>query len=229
MKRANGTGCVTKLSGNRRNPWYAKVVISYNEKTGKAIIKILSDDTGQKYFPNRTIPDLLLAKWNLEYDNINIDKSDYTFSQVFEEYKLKYFPTKEEIEYEKNYHVKAKGKLGRSVASNLQSAYNKCNKIYNRMHKSLRKEEYMDIILNTTGCGTVINSLANLFKKLDNYALDQDIIIKGYAELIKITDDMFLPVQNEGVPYTYNEIDQIWAYEGLLEADITLTTIYTRS
>lgn len=227
MKRANGTGCVTRLSGNRRNPWFAKTPTTYDKETGKANPpKILSDDKGQKYFPDRTIPDLLLAKWNLENGNIDIDKSDYTFSQVYEEYKAKYFPTKEEILFEKRNHQKAKGKLGKSVASNLQSAYNKCSTLHNRLQKSLRKDDYMKIILNTVGCGTVIYSLSNLFKKLDSYALEQDIILKGYAELINITEDLYLPTQNEGTPYSYEEIDTIWNYEGELVADITLTTIY---
>lgn len=225
MKRANNTGCVTKLSGNRRNPWYAKVSNGYNEK-GSAIIKILSDDKGQKYFKDRTIPDLLLATWNKEKGNVDIDKTDYTFSQVYEEYKSKYFPTKEEIEFEKRNHQKAKGKLGKSVASNLQSAYNKCTILHNRLQKSLRKDDYMNIILNTVGCGTVIYSLSNLFKKLDNYALEQDIILKGYASLIDITEDLYLPTQNEGVPYSYKEIDIIWNYSGDIIADITLSTIY---
>lgn len=225
MKRANNTGCVTKLSGNRRNPWYAKVSNGYNEK-GFAIVKILSDDKGQKYFKDRTIPDLLLATWNKEKGNVDIDKTDYTFSQVYEEYKSKYFPTKEEIEFEKRNHQKAKGKLGKSVASNLQSAYNKCTILHNRLQKSLRKDDYMNIILNTVGCGTVIYSLSNLFKKLDNYALEQDIILKGYASLIDITEDLYLPTQNEGVPYSYKEIDIIWNYSGDIIADITLSTIY---
>lgn len=225
MKRANNTGCVTKLSGNRRNPWYAKISIGYNEK-GYAITKILSDEKGQKYFKERTIPDLLLATWNKEKGNVDIDKTDYTFSQVYEEYKNKYFPTKEEIEFEKRNHIKAKGKLGKSVASNLQSAYNKCTVLHNRLQKSLRKDDYMDIILNTVGCGTVIYSLSNLFKKLDNYALEQDIILKGYAALIDITEDLYLPTQNEGVPYSYQEIDTLWNYTGDIIADITLTTIY---
>ena len=228
MKRANGTGCVTKLSGNRRNPWYAKAATEYNYETLKAYPpKILSDSKGQKYFPDRTIPDLLLSEWNKEKGNINFDKSNYTFSQVFEEYKNKYFPTKEEMQNERNTHQKTKGKLGKSVANNLQSAYNKCEILYSKLYKSLRKDDFMGIILNTVGCGTVIQSLSNLFKKLDNYALEQDIIIKGYANLINITDDLYLPVQNEGTPYSYEEIDTIWNYCGDLTADITLTTIYT--
>lgn len=227
MKRANGTGCVTKLSGNRRNPWYAKVPTQKLDNKGRQIYKILSNEKGQKYFSDRIMPDLLLANWNKEKGNINLDKSDYTFKEVYEEYKNRYFPTKEEILFEKRTHIKAKGKLGKSVASNLQSAYNKCTKLNNKLYKSLRKEDFENVILNTVGCGTVIYSLSNLFNKLDNYAMEHDIILKGYANLIRITDDLYLPVKNEGTPYSYQEIDIIWNYTGQLVADITLATIYT--
>lgn len=105
MKRANGTGCVTKLSGTRREPWYAKVPIGVDDQ-GRVIQKILSDDTGKKYFADRTIPDLLLANWNKEKGNININKADYTFSEVYAEYSKANFPTKEEARLEKQTHKK---------------------------------------------------------------------------------------------------------------------------
>ncbi len=228
MKRQNGTGSVVKLTGNRRNPWFAKAPAEYDRHTQKMLPpKILSDDKGQKYFPDRKIPDLLLAQYLISKGVVDLDKSNYTFSEVYEEYKNKNFPTKEEIEYEKRQHKKAKGKLGKSVASNLQSAYNKCTVLHNKLYKSLKKEDFENIILNTVGCGTVIYSLSNLFNKLDDYAMEHDIILKGYAHLIKITEDLYLPTQNEGIPYSYQEIDIIWNYKGQLSADITLSTIYT--
>ena len=106
MKRANKTGSVTKLNGNRRNPWYAKTATTYDEYGKPLPPHILSDDKGQKYFPDRTIPDLLLANWNLTKNNLDINKSEYTFSQVYEEYKARYFATKEEMLLEKETHQK---------------------------------------------------------------------------------------------------------------------------
>lgn len=228
IRRGNGTGCVYQFKDkNRRNRWVARVTIGYNDK-GYPIYVFLEDENGNKYFPDRTIPDLLIAKYNIEKGNINISKTLYTFKQVYDEFSYKFFPTKEEMQIEKETHQKVKGKLGKSITSNLKSAYKKCEPLYDKPYKSLRKKDFEDIIFNTEGCATVIDSLANLFRKLDNYALDQDIIVKGYANLIKITDDMYTPIQNEGTPYSYDEIDLLWEYEGLLEADITLTTIYTR-
>ena len=228
MKNANGTGSVKKLSGNRRNPYFAVAPQTYDKETGKPLPpRILSDDKGQKYFPDRKMPEFLRAKWNIENGNVNLDKTDYTFEQVYEEYASKNFPTKAEMDIERKTHQKAKGKLGKSITYNLQSAYKKCEKLYKKPYKSLRLEDYMDVIINTDGCATVIQSLANLFKKLDDYALSQDIILKGYAGQIKITDDLYKPVQNEGTPYTYDEIEQIWEHRGTLVADITLVTIYS--
>ena len=228
MKRANGTGCVTKLSGNRRKPWFAKAPITYDKKTRKALPpKILSDKDGNKYFESRDIPDLLLANYNIEKGYIKINKSDYTFSQVYEEYKSRYFPTQEEMKIERETHKKAKGKLGTSTALGLQSSYKACTSLYNRLYKSLRKDDFEKIILSVNGSASKIGNYRKLFKNLDKYALEQDIIIKGYAELIKITNDYSAPVRNGGNPYTYYEINEIWKNRGNLISDIILTTIYT--
>lgn len=49
MKRANGTGGITKLKGNRRKPWRVRVTCGWilNEETGKvkANLKLLGDFT----------------------------------------------------------------------------------------------------------------------------------------------------------------------------------------
>lgn len=182
---------------------------------------------GQKYFPDRFIPDALLAEWNKSHGNINLDKSDYTFKQVYDEFSKKNFPTKEEFELEKQTHKRAKGKFSIANTNAMKAAYHKCNSLNKRLYKSLRKDDFMNIILKETGCQSTIQHLANLFKKLDDYATENDIIIKGYAHLIKITSDMYVSVQYEGNPYTYEEINEIGAYEGEITADITLSTIYT--
>ena len=87
-----------------------------------------------------------MAKYNLQKGNININKSDYTFSQVYEEFTLKYFPNKEEIELENKEHIKTKGKFGISTMNNLKSAYKKCSALYKRLYKSLTKIDFDKII-----------------------------------------------------------------------------------
>lgn len=226
MRRANGTGCVVYWGKKRRRPYSARIIPGYND-LGKPIYKYLTDNNGEKYFEKRSYAEEILLNYNKTKGCININKSEYTFKDVYEEYSNKYFPTNEEIELEKNTHQKVKGKLRKSNSNNLKAAYKKCSTIYDRMYKSLKKEDFEKIILSTVGCATVIQSLANLFRKLDNYAMEQDIILKSYASLIKVTEDMYLPIQNEGIPYSYKEIRQITKYKNSLVADITLATIYT--
>ncbi len=227
MKRANGTGTIVYWGKNRRRPFSARIVKDWNADTGNAIYQYLTNSKGEKYFKERLEAEEILLNYNKTKDNLDIDKSNYTFKDVYEEYSLKHFPTKEEMELERTTHQKTKGKLGASVTSNLKGAYKRCESLYDKLYKSLKKSDFEEIIINTKGCGTVINSLANLFRKLDNYALENDIIVKGYADLIKVTEDLFVPTQNEGTPYTYKEIEEIWKYQGNIIADITLATIYT--
>ena len=122
LKNPNGHGCVTKLSGNRRKKWYAKVTIGWDEN-GKAIIKILTDKDGNKYFKDRTIPDLILAQYNINKGNIVIQKEDLTFEQIYKEFVDANYPTKEEQEYEKEMHTRARGKLGISNMNACIAAY----------------------------------------------------------------------------------------------------------
>lgn len=229
MKRANGTGTVVYWGKNRRRPYSARIATGYDD-LGKTIYKYLTDNNGEKYFKKRLEAEEVLLNYNKNKCCINIDKSEYTFKQIYEEYSKKYFPTPEEVKIEKETHKKAKGKFGVSNANNLKSAYNKCNDLYDKPYKTIKKRDFEDIIFKTEGCATVIQSLANLFKKLDNYAMENDIIIKGYASLIKVTEDMYLSVKREGIPYSYQEIHKLWNYynkNNNIICDITLCTIYT--
>lgn len=226
MKRANGTGTIVYLGKNRRRPYCVRIVTGWTDK-GKPIYKLLTDKNGEKYFATRLEAENVLNNYNKNKKYINLDKQDYTFKQVYEEYSNKYFPTPEEVKTEKETHQKAKGKLGVSNANNLKSAYNKCSDLYDKVYKSIKKCDFEEIINKTVGSQTVIQSLPNLFRKLDNYALEYDIILKGYANLLKVTEDMYNPVQREGIPYTYQEINRLWKHKPCLERDITLITIYT--
>ncbi|ERT62231.1 tyrosine-type recombinase/integrase [Peptoniphilus sp. BV3C26] len=72
MKKANGYGSVTKLSGNRRKPFIVRVTTGYTD-TGQEIRKILG------YFQTRKEAEIYLAKYN---DNPNIGNS-ITFGQAY--------------------------------------------------------------------------------------------------------------------------------------------------
>lgn len=223
MKRANGTGSVVKLSGNRRNPWYAKVTTGFDER-GFPIIKILRDQNGAKYFKDRTIPDLLLAKYNMSSHTYNLDKRDYTFKQLYEEWAEIYLPTSDEKKHERITHEKAKGKIGTSNACSLTRAFKLYSSLYNKIYATLRKEDFQRIINSTEGKRTKLFGMKNLILKLDEYALENDIIDKGYGRLLTIEPD---ESSSNRTPFSYEEIETIWKNEGNLYADILLILLYT--
>lgn len=226
MKNANGTGSVVFLGKNRRRPYAVKITVGYNEK-GHPIPKFLTNENGEKYFAERLDAEELRIKYNRAKGNIDINKLEYTFSQVYEDFKFKYMPTKEEIKEEKETHIKAKGKLGASTASSLMCAYNKCKSLYDKPYVSLKKDDFLDIIKNTNGGASTMSGLTNLFRKLDSYALEQDIIVKGYADLIQLNDTYYNNNKRESVPFTYEEIAILWENEGNIVIDILLFLLYT--
>jgi integrase len=185
------------------------------------------DENGDKYFADRLEAEDLRIKYNKSKGNINIDKMNYTFKEVFEDFKYKYMPTKQEREIEKETHKKSKGKLGLSVYNGLMSAYSKCKKLNDKPYRTLKKDDFMDIFKNTEGGASTMSNLRNLFNKLDSYALEHDIIIKGYADLIELDNTYYNTKSQESTPYTYEEINKLWENEGNIFVDITLFNLHT--
>ena len=75
MKRANGSGCITKLSGNRRRPYAIKITLGYTEE-GKLQYKYLS------YHKTHREAEQALAIYNQDPYTL----SKYTFKQLYDEF-----------------------------------------------------------------------------------------------------------------------------------------------
>lgn len=75
MKRANGSGCITKLSGNRRRPYAIKITLGYTEE-GKLQYKYLS------YHRTLREAEKALALYNQDPYTL----SAYTLKQLYDEY-----------------------------------------------------------------------------------------------------------------------------------------------
>lgn len=75
MKRANGSGTITKLTGNRRKPYAVKITLGYTEE-GKLQYKYLS------YHRTKREAEKALALYNEEPFIL----SQYTFKQLYDEF-----------------------------------------------------------------------------------------------------------------------------------------------
>ena len=155
MKNPNGYGSVVKLSGNRRNPYAVRKTKGWNDK-GCPIYDTIG------YFPDRRTAMLALAEYNK--NPFDVDATKITFSELYEKW-LK----------------QTEGKLGKGTINSLKSAYNHCSPIFKMKYKDLKRYHMQDCIDNC-GCGYSTQwAIKNLFGHLDRYALEMDVINKGYA------------------------------------------------
>lgn len=220
MKRANGTGTVIKLSGNRRKPWMVKVP-EYNEDgsfTGRQI------PIG--YFATRPEADLCLAEYNKSHGTYDADKMQYTFADVYNNFKQEKFPTKEEQKIMKKTRKKIIGKVGISNMYQLSGSYKRAKKLWNKKYIELRKADFklvIDDCKNEVGTSK-LNHIISFFRALDDYAIEDGVIQKGYAQFLDFVEE---DVEEEKVPYSTEEIKTIWKYEGYLIADILLILLYS--
>jgi len=163
MRRANGTGGVIKLSGNRRRPYEARVTVGHypnGRQIGKAI----------GYYATRDEATAALIEYvKSPYD---IDTKHITMAEVFVLW-LK--------------QVKEVGRLAAGTIRTLRSGYKHCKPLYDKPYATI-KAHMMQSCIDNCGQGYgVQQKIRNLFYNLDKYAYEYDIINKKYSEIL-VTD-----------------------------------------
>ena len=168
MKRANGTGSIVKLSGNRRRPYAVKV--SSRDRYGRVMQKILSYheraadaqaalDFYQQSLAAGTAP--------------AVDKLDLTVGDVFEGWK--------EREYRK---------LKKQSIVSHNAAWNKrVSRFAGRKMRSMTLDDWQALLDEDEDGGlsqSTINNDAFLIKALCSYSMERDIIGKDYSKYLDI-------------------------------------------
>ena len=255
-RRGNGLGCAVYLGDNRQKPWSARISIGKDENGKYIYHHINSFHTelealvclenyhkdpypiyikNDKYnriatFPQKPYPIVPVANPHNEVIE-KIKKDTYTFRQLWEDFEKVKIPTKEEQRYCKLNHVKINGKYGFFYARGMINSYHTCKPLYDKVYKDLRTSDFMNFL---NECGKNYSTkrlIVNLFKKLDEYALQEDIIDKSYAQHITLTNTNESS-KNARTPFTYPQIEYLWNVnaEDFREdfvRDVLLLTIYT--
>lgn len=197
MKNPNGYGSVVKLSGNRRNPFAVRKTKGWNDK-GHPIYETIG------YYPTRKAGMIALAEYNKNpYD---IDGSKITMEQLFE-----------------RWLDKGTNKLSKSTVSSLKAAYKHCTNLHKIKYREIKAVHMQECI---DGCGKGYSTqwaIKNLFNHLDRYALELDIIDKGYSQLT--TAEAIPPTSK--VPFTDDEVSAIWKSKNEEWVDSVLFFLYT--
>lgn len=234
-KRKNGTGSPIYLGSDRYNPWAARIVIGKDYKGTTIYFDIDTFETEldalvclenyhkapyplkikqQKYnrivtFSKQNYP--LVPVENITTDIRRENKKNYTFKQVFEELEKAQFPTKEEIELEKTFHIKPQNKFAYSTAHHMKTAYNQCQELYDEIYSELKTSNFKNCINSPNVKRTIKFEMVKLFKKMDEFAYSEDIIDKKYSEDLKY--NIGTKNRKRRMPFTYDEIDKLWKIE----------------
>ena len=254
-RRKNGKGSAVYLGSGRYKPWVARILIGKDINGKNIYFDIGTFETEldalvclenyhrepyplyvkeDKYtrivtFPQNPYP--LIAVKNPKNTIVEkIKKDNYTFKQLFEEFKEMKLPTEEEIKLEKEKHIKPKGKFAYHYSRGMITAFHNCELLYDRVYKELKTSDFQTFLNN---CGKGYNPLkqmVNLFKNLDDYALQEDIIEKGYAQHIKINNTKI--TKKKKTPFTYEQIEYLWNinpenYKEEFIRDVLLIALYT--
>lgn len=207
MKNPNGYGSVVKLSGNRRRPFEVRVNTHMDERYYPVY-----DVLGR--FSTREDAMIALAEYNR--NPYSITDRNITFSQLYEKF------------YKNKYEYSGKTYSQSSMACT-KSAYSYCSALYNLAYSKLRTDDFRTILNQTNDKGKPLSHalqehIKNLFSQMDKFALQNDIIEKGYSSFASITvseDDI------PGVPFTQEELQILWDNKDFPWVDSILIYIYS--
>lgn len=155
MKRANGTGSVYKMSGNRRKPFRAVIVTRayFDDEKGKAV----QERTTIGYYATEAEARQALASY---YDDPYDISKVRSFSDVYNEWSERYFATL----------------TNQSSARSYISAFNHCSAIHNRNIQELTITMLKDCI-NNADCGPATQGrIKSLFNMVFDYAVESQYV-----------------------------------------------------
>lgn len=197
MRRANGTGTITKLSGTRRRPYIAKYCVGRDDNGARKYAIV-------GYYATKSEASNALAQFSLNPDPMSV--SNITFGEIWELIKAKVFEP-----------------LTSATEAVYQNAYKKCAPLHNRPLRSLKTMHFQSVL---DGSGTSSKSSKVLMRivmnKICDYGVQNDIVTKNYAHFAIIAGTE-KPKQEI---YTDEEINGLFADKGN-DAKVLLMLIYS--
>lgn len=224
MKLPNGYGSVTKLSGNRRKPYVARVTLGWvhDEKSGKMIQNRVQIGTF------KTKKEALQALSEYTANPYDIKKDNLTLAELYQRWTEAYFPT-------------LRGESSRRI---IMSAWRYCHAIHGMRVKDLRARHIKGImedgyIISERGknVGEKVKASAgtksrikSMFNLMLDYALEYELVDTNYARTFDLPNDIVLEKEattRGHIIFTDVEMQALWNnVETLRFADWILIQCY---
>lgn len=235
-RRRNGTGTVVFLGKGRYKPYAPRLLVGKDE-SGKPIYFDIDTFEAEldalvclenwnknpyplkidrtKYdritiftcFPGTDNPYPLVPVDSKKSSIHRKDKKHYTFKQVFEEMQKALFPDEEEIKKELEEHIKPENKYAYHNSRNMLTAYHNSVGLYDIIYRELRTSDFQKYMKESEKTPSAIKQMVQLYKNMDKYAFQEDIIDKCYAQHINKTKSTS---QSPRKPFTYEQIEYLW-------------------
>lgn len=201
FKRANGTGCIKKLSGNRRKPYAALVTTGKEWNEEKLIYKQIQKVIGTF----KTEQEAYLALEQYKMSPYDIDKVKITFSEVYNE-------------WFKRHSLE----IGSSNIRTITSAYDKIKPIHERQFTTITITDLRDTINNAVDkngkhvSAVMQGRIKSMFNLIYDYAVENEIVqvnlarqfhIKNYDKKVKRERKDKLPISPEHETMLWNNVD----------------------
>ena len=197
-RNPNGYGSVVKLSGRRRNPYMVRKTVGWDDRA-YPIYSIIG------YYPSRKEALIALAEYN--HSPYDVDLSKLTFQQLYDKWSMTELP-----------------KLKVSLARAHRTSYGYCKPLYDLPYKSIRKHHMQACIDACTKSASTQNNIRNLFKTLDKFAFDSEIISKCYSTNLTIKKQEATKPRSI---YTDKEVKLLHSHISEPYIDETLFMLYT--
>jgi integrase len=184
MRLPNGFGNVSKLSGNRRNPYRARVFIGFTDE-GKRIYKNIG------YY--KKYDEALTAL--VEYHKNPLDfESDITFAELYDRWSA--------VKFEK---------ISPSNINGYKASYKLCESIYNKPLKDIKLAHLQSIADNSGKNYPTLKKLKTFLSQMYDYAVMQDIISKE-SDKTEYLDIGTKTESDLHYKFTNKEIDALWKW-----------------
>lgn len=197
MRRANGTGSITKLSGNRRNPYRVRIHLK------NAMGRSFRMDLGC-FGTKKEAVEALAAYQTNPYD-IRIDK--LTFKDIYEKWSNYEFPT-----------------MSTARKRVYERMFEKCIGLHNKPFKTIRHTDFATILDNNTYSLGI--EIKNLFSKMSAFAMKNDLIEKDYSKFLEYRKKKETKVERNIFSAEELQILWDNLYK-VVEVDTTLVMIYS--
>lgn len=182
MRNPNGYGGVSKLPGNRRRPWRARITTSMTG--GRQQYATLG------YYATREEALIALAEYNKHPYDLS---ARITFAEVYDKWSESKFET-----------------ISASNISGYKASYKLCDSIRSIPFGDLRLI-HLQSIVDTCGKNyPTLRKLKNLFNQLFAYAMKHDIIEKDYSQFVDIARHKVANAEAKHTRFSATEIQYLW-------------------